>query len=156
LVGALAHSPEDLWKEHVQTSRAKLLATDSDNKTLFALLPGERPGKIYQALSKTVWRTDKSKMILPKKADAKSRLEVMYLPMVDPVAALDAYVLHAALIARSRGQQGFVFMPVITGRLIAGAFLSGNRGDKGLPPELFIDANDVIAKLSPLIPQPTS
>ena len=156
LVGGLAHSPEDLWKEHVDTEQAELLAKDGDNKTLFALLPAERSAKDYQAIAKLVWRTDKSKMILPKKADAKTPLELMYLPAVDPVTALDAYVLHAALIARSRGQQGFVFMPVLTGRVIAGAFLSGNRGDKGLPPELFIDANDVIAKLSPVIPQPTS
>lgn len=154
LVGGLAKSPDDLWSDHVATARAALLAKDGDNKDLFYLMPAERSAKTFQALSKSVWRTDKSKIILPRKAGSKSPMELMYLPMTDPAAALDAYVLHAALIARSRGQQGFVFLPIITGRLIGGAFLGGNRGDKGLPPELFIDANDVIAKLSPLIPQP--
>jgi hypothetical protein len=83
-------------------------------------------------------------------------MELMFLPLVHPVVAMDAYMLHAALITRSRGQQGFVFKPILTDKLVAASFRSGNRGDKGFPPELFIDANDVIAKLAPLFPQPTS
>ena len=154
MVGGLAKSTSELWADHVATARAAMLAKDSDNKDLFYLIPAERSAKIYQAMAKAVWRTDKSKIIIPKKAGSKSPMELMYLPLADPVAALDAYVLHAALIARSRGQQGFVFWPIITGRIIGAAFLSGNRGDKGLPPELFIDANDAIAKLSPVISQP--
>jgi hypothetical protein len=156
LIGGLAHSPDDLWKEHVETARAQLLAKDSDNKTLFYLLPGERSAKVYQALSKSVWRTDKSKIIIPRKPDSKTPMEVMYLPMVDPVAAMDGYVLHAALVSKARGKQGFVFLPILTGKIVGAAFLSGNRGEKGFPPELFLDANDVIAKLSPIIPQPSS
>ena len=155
LIGGLAKSPEDLWKEHVETVRAAMLAKDGDNKTLFALLPAEYPAKQYLAVAKDVWRTDKSKIILKTKADPeKSPMELMYLPLVSPVVAMDAYMLHAALIARSRGQQGFVFSPIITDKLIAASFRSGNRGDKGFPPELFIDAGDVIAKLSPEIPAP--
>lgn len=155
LIGGLAKSPEDLWKDHVDSTRAELLAKDKDNKTLFGLAPAERSYKLYQAVAKNVWRTDKSKIVIPTKAEkTKSRLELMYLPLTDPVVAMDAYVLHAALIARSRGQQGFVFMPVISRNIVAASFRSGNRGDKGFPVDLFVDANDVIAKLSPLIPQP--
>jgi hypothetical protein len=156
LIGGLARTPDELWKEHEDTARAELLAKDSDNKTLFYLVPGDRPAKTFQSLAKNVWRTDKSKIILPKKADSKTPMELMYLPMVDPIAAMDAYVLHAALVARSRGQRGFVFLPILTGKVVGAAFLSGNRGDKGFPADLFIDANDVIAKLSAVIPQPTS
>lgn len=156
LIGGLAKSPEELWKEHVETKRAELLAKDKDNKTLFALAPAERSSKLYQAVARNVWRTDKSKIILTSKKSepSKSRLELMYLPMTDPIVAMDAYVLHAALVARSRGHQGFVFMPIIDRRIIAGSFRTGNRGDKGFPAELFVDANDVIAKLGPVIPQP--
>ena len=155
LIGGLAKSPDDLWKDHVETVRAAMLAKDSDNKTLFALLPAEYAAKQYLSVAKDVWRTDKSKIILKTKADpAKSPMELMYLPLVSPVVAMDAYMLHAALMAHSRGQQGFVFNPIITDKLIAASFRSGNRGDKGFPPELFIDANDVIAKLSPEIPAP--
>jgi hypothetical protein len=155
LIGGLARSPEDIWKEHVETSRAALLAKDSDNKTLFRLIPAEFSIKAYQTAAKDVWRTDKSKIILKSKADpAKNPMELMFLPFVHPVVAMDAYMLHAALIARSRGQQGFVFMPILTDKLVAASFRTGNRGDRGFPPELFIDANEVIAKLSPLFPAP--
>ena len=156
LVGGLAKSPEDLWKEHVETKRAELLAKDKDNKTLFALAPAERSSKLYQAVARNVWRTDKSKIILTSKKSepSKSKLELLYLPMTDPIVAMDAYVLHAALVARSRGHQGFVFMPIISRNIVAGSFRTGNRGEKGFPAELFVDANDVVAKLGPVIPQP--
>ena len=156
LIGALAKSPDDLWTDHVESTRAALFAKDKDNKTLFAMIPAERSQKLYAAVAKNVWRTDKSKIVLPnKKADpSKNRMELMYLPMTDPVVAVDAYMLHAALVARSRGHQGFVFMPFISGRLFAGSFRTGNRGERGFPPELFLDAGEVIANLSRVIPEP--
>jgi len=155
LIGGLAKTPETLWKDHVDSTRAELLAKDKDNKTLFGLAPAERSAKLYTAVAKNVWRTDKSKIIIPTKYEkTKSKLELMLLTLTDPVVAMDAYVLHAALIAKSRGQQGFVFSPVISSRIIAASFRTGNRGDKGFPADLFIDADDVITKLSPLIPQP--
>ena len=158
LIGSLAKTPEGLWNEHVEATRAALLAKDKDNKTLFNMVPAERSQKLYAAVAKNVWRTAKSKIILTsKKSDpSKSRMELMYLPMTDPVVAMDAYVLHAALVARSRGHQGFVFTPIISGSLLAGSFRSGNRGDKGFPPELFLDAAEVIADLRRVIPEPVS
>ena len=156
LIGGLARDGEKLWSEQAETTRAALLAKDSDNKTLFALTPGLRPASGYEALSKNVWRTDKSKLVLKlKSADAsKSKMELMFLPMVDPTTAMDAYVLHAALLARSRGHQGFVFMPIVTDNLVAASFRTGDRGQKGFPEDLFVPADDVIAKLGPVIPDP--
>ena len=81
-------------------------------------------------------------------------MELMFLPMVDPTTAMDAYVLHAALLARSRGHQGFVFMPIVTDNLVAASFRTGDRGQKGFPEDLFVPADDVIAKLGPVIPDP--
>ena len=81
-------------------------------------------------------------------------MELMFLPWIDPAVALDAYVLHAALIARSRGHQGFIFTPIIGDKLLAASFRTGNSGDKGLPAALFVDAKDAIAKLEPIIPSP--
>ncbi len=111
----------------------------------------------YESLSKNVWRTDKSKLILKTKADpAKNKMEAMFLPLVDPAVAMEAYVLHAALLAKSRGQQGFVFMPVFSDKISAGLFRTGNRGEKGFPDDLFIAADDVIAKLKPVFPDPAT
>ena len=158
LIGGLAREPDSLWKAHVEENMAELLAKDSDNKTLFSMIPGERSAKAYDLVAKNVWRTDKSKIIITsKKLDpAKDRMELMFLYGVDPVVALDAYLLHAALVARSRGHQGFVFTPLLTSKLIAATFRSGNRGDKGFPPELFIDANEAIANLSTVIRDPAT
>jgi hypothetical protein len=155
LIGGLAKDGAQLWSEQAETKRAALLAKDGDNKTLFALAPGLRPAGTYEALAKNVWRTDKSKMILKTKVDpAKTKMELMFLPLADPTASMEAYVLHAALIAKSRGHDGFVFMPVLANSITGATFRTGKRGEKGFPEELFIVADDVIAKLAPIFPEP--
>ena len=80
----------------------------------------------------------------------------MFLPMVSPSVAMDGYVLHAALLAKSRGHQGLVFSPIFGDKYVSAAFRTGNRGEKGFPSGLFIDADDAIAKLSPVIPDPAA
>ena len=155
LIGGLSKESSQLWNEQAEAAKAALLAKDDDNKSLFYLIPYPRTAGAYTAQSKSVWRTDKSKLILKTKADpTKSRMELMFLPMVDPLVAMDAYVLHAALTARARGHEGFIFQPVISDKLIAASFRTGKKGDKGLPAELFIDASDAIAKLEPIFPSP--
>jgi hypothetical protein len=155
LIGGLARDASQLWKEKAEASKAEALAKDSNNKTLFGLVPGVRNTSGYYAVSKSVWRTDKSRIILKTKSDpAKNKMELLYLPMVDPAIAMDAYVLHAALVAKSRGHQGFVFSPIVTDNIIAASFRSGNRGQKGFADDLFVDADDVIGKLGQLIPSP--
>ena len=155
LIGGLTRDSVQLWNEQAEASRAAMLAKDSDNKSLFALVPAARTAAAYASLSKNVWRTDKSKIVLKSKIDfTKSKMELMYLPYADASLAMEAYVLHAALIARSRGHEGFVFMPVLTDKIIAASFRTGNRGQKGFAPDLFISADDAIAKLSSVIPAP--
>lgn len=155
LIGGLAREPGDIWKAKVEEKRAELLAKDSDNKSLFYLVPAASAARDYEAQSKNVWRTDKSRIILKTKAgETKSKMDLMFLPLVAPAVAMDAYVLHAALIAQSRGHEGFVFQPIIADKIVAGSFRSGNRGQPGFSPDLFIDAREAIAKLSPLIPSP--
>lgn len=157
LIGGLARDSAQLWKEHSDAGRAALLAKDGDNRTLFALLPGMRSASGYESLSKNAWRTDKSRLILkPKSAPSTSKMELMYLPFIDPIMAMDAYLLHAALVARSRGHGGFVFSPVLSEKIAGAAFRTGNRGDKGFPDDLFIEASDVIAKLGPILPSPAT
>ena len=157
LIGGLARDSEQLWNEHEQAGRAALIAKDDDNKTLFALAPAMRGSSGYESLSKQAWKTEKSKLILKLKAQAsKSKMETMFLPLADPIVAMEAYVLHAALIAKSRGHQGFVFTPLLSGNIAAGAFRTGNRGDKGFPGDLFISADDAIADLTQVFPSPAT
>jgi hypothetical protein len=155
MIGGLSRDSGDIWKAKVEEKRAALLAKDSDNKTLFYMIPSTAAARDYEAQSKAVWRTDKSKLILKTKpGETKSKMELMYLPFTAPTVAMDAYVLHAALVAQSRGHEGFVFQPIIADRIVAGSFRTGNRGQAGFSPDLFIDAKDAIAKLSPIIPSP--
>ncbi len=156
LIGGLSRTPEQLWTDREATLRAATLGKDSDNKTLFWLIPRLRPAAEYEALSKRVWRTDKSNILItPSKPRTDgNKLETLFLYGTDAQIAMEAYTLHAALLARARGHQGFVIVPIITDKLVAAAFMSGNRGDPGMPDALFNDTATVIADLSTIIPDP--
>lgn len=158
LIGGLAKDSDALWKDRSDAKLAERLAKDDDNKTLFDLAPGAMPGSAFEAMSKQVWRTDKSKMLLKPSERAKttSKMETLFLFGVSPAVAVDAYALHAALLARSRGHAGFVMTPILADTYSGAAIRTGSRGEPGLPEDLFLDAGDVIAKLSPIIPDPAA
>jgi hypothetical protein len=158
LIGGLSRDVDQMWKERADAKIAERVAKDKDNKTLFALIPRLEPASSYEAVSKNVWRTDKSNILLKsKKPDTStSKLETLFLYGTDPITALEAYTLHAALLARARGHQGFVIMPLFTRDLLAAFIMTGNRGAPGLPDVLFNDAEEVIADMSPIIPDPVA
>jgi len=156
LIGGLAHDPDAMWKDRLDTQRAEILGRDSDNKTLFGLIPGWVQRGTYEGLSKQVWQVDKSKLLLKRKAgDDSSKRETLFLFGQPTSVTLQAYMLHGALLAQSRGQQGFVMMPVFTKEIVAAWIITGNRGDPGLDDAVFNSADDVVAKLSPIIPSPS-
>ncbi len=156
LIGGLSHTPEQLWADREATLRAATFGKDSDNKTLFWLIPRQHSAGEYEAIAKRVWRTEKSNILLaPSKPRTDgSKLETLFIYGINAEVAMEAYTLHAALLARARGQQGFVILPIITDDVVAAAFMSGNKGDPGLPDVLFNDSATVIADLSPIIPDP--
>jgi hypothetical protein len=158
LIGALALAPEALIRDRIDTRRAAVLAKDDDNKTLFFLIPSVDSPSLYEGLSKQVWRTDRSSMILPKADPAKSKMkmETLFLYGQDIEATLQAYMLHAALLAKARGHEGFVILPIITEKVIAASFVTGAKGEPGLPAPFFNKAEDVIATLSDVIPDPAT
>ncbi len=81
-------------------------------------------------------------------------LERMFIYGVDLRAMLPAYSLHAALLAKSRGHQGFAMTPIVGQDIVLATFITGNKGDPGLKAPLFNDADAVIVQLSPVIPSP--
>lgn len=158
LIGGLAQGPDGLWKARADEQLAQALARDADNRTLFAMFPATlKPGD-FEAVAKNTWKVDKSPWILkPKKPDPEpTGYETMFSYGTSPLVMTQAYALHAALIARSRGHQGFVMVPVITTGIFAMRLKTGNAGDPGLPAPLFNDADTVIAALSPIIPDPVT
>ncbi len=156
MIGGLSRDPEALWKERLETRRAEALAKDTDNATLFRLIPSVDSAAAYRGLSKQVWRTDKSKLVIELKDDSKSKLKMerMFHYGADFDALFPAYALHAALLAKSRGHQGFAMLPMFADRVAYAAFITGNKGDPGLSEPMFADAEEVIAALSPVIPSP--
>ena len=158
LIGGLAKDADQMWKERSEARIAERIAKDKDNKTLFNLIPRLVPASSYEAVSKDAWRAEKSNFLLKVKKTPTdtSKLETLFRYGIDPVTALEAYTLHAALLAKTRGQQGFVIMPVFTREILAAWIMTGNSGDPGLPAALFNNADEVIADLSPIIPDPVA
>lgn len=152
--GQLAMPAAALWQERADTARAELLVKDSDNKTLFALIRPYLSASAFESQSKAVWRTDKSKIFLKPSADkVADGSKIAFLYGVVSNVGFDAMMLHAALDARAQGKKGFTYMP-ITGNYLAALVRAGDPGDALMPDALFLDADAVIAALSPLIPDP--
>ncbi len=154
LTGALAKSGDQLWSERGEELRAQLVAKDDDGMALYGLIPGELSGSALRAVSKIVWDTDKSRMIFKSKSDNDSSYELMFNVSTNGIHGMDAYLLHAALMAQSRGHQGFIFDPVVAKGIVGASFRTGNRGTSGMPDSVFIEAAPVIAALRPVIPSP--
>lgn len=154
--GQLAKPATELWSDRAAAKRAELLAKDDDNKTLFFLIEPYVSGSSFEAQSRQVWRTDKSKIFLkltPGKGDPDAKLALVHGAAAD--VAFDAMLLHAALDAKAQGKQGFTFLPIID-NYVAGIVHAGNSGDASMPPSLFLTAEEVIAALSPAIPDPVT
>lgn len=158
LIGGLAPTPAVLWKTRADEAMAKSLAQDSDNKTLFAMFPAAVKSGAYEAVAKGAWKVDKSPWLLkPKKPNTEmAGWDTLFSYGGSPMVMGQAYMLHAALLARSRGHRGFVVLPVIAQSVFAAQVKTGNPNDPGLGEPIFNDAETVIADLSPLIPDPAA
>ena len=93
---------------------------------------------------------DKSKF-LQKKSDDRPG-ETLTMIGGNGVPAGEGFLLHAALLAKSRGKSGFAILPIrfstITGRVLI-AEPDGKR-----PADAFIKADEVIQTLGPRFPKP--
>lgn len=150
--GQLAMSADALWEERAESTRAELLAKDSDNKSLYALIKPYVLASAFEAQSKAAWRTDKSKIFLKPREELHGS-KIAFVHGVTADVAFDTMMLHAALDAKAQGKKGFTFTPIVD-KYLAGVVRAGNPGDPEMPDTLFIDANEVIAALSPAIPDP--
>lgn len=155
-IGPLALPADAQWEERAASSRAELLAKDSDNKTLFSLIKPYVSAGAFEAQSRSVWQTDKSKIFIKRKTsenDDGSKIAFIYGGATD--AAYDAMLLHAALDAKARGQKDFTFSPILqnyTAAIVRPATLP----DGNTLSSLAFDPDAVIAALSPVIPDPVT
>ncbi len=154
-IGLLALTPDQMWEERETSVMAQLLAKDADNKTLFYMPNSGMTGGGWETYSKKVWNTEKKSKIL---RDPNEKNGIMVAGLYDLygqfLAQTDALLLHSALVAKSKGHTAFYFNPVFKEGYSLAQVRFGKAGDPGLPAELVLNPDDVIAQLEAVIPRP--
>lgn len=152
LTGALARSPADIRAEGLAIEAAALAEPEDETKTLFgALRPYVKNG--HAAYTRAVWNTGKSRYLIKKTDKAKYNGELMFIYGAYGQAGGEAMLLHAALLARYRGYDGFMMGPVRS-KLDNSLVLFGDAGGPGMVDGMVLNADEVIRALSPEMPEP--
>lgn len=155
-IGALAKTDVEMWEERKESKLAELLAKDADNKSLFYMINGPSRAAAWEGYSKQVWNVKKkSKMLLEpseKNGIIIGGLGDLYGSMF---AKFDALLLHTALTAKEKGHSHFYFNPMISKEGYSYALIRfGKAGDPGIPEDVALTPDPVIAELEVLIPPP--
>lgn len=151
LIGPLAMTPEALWTRRRESELASMIEKDKDNRTLWRHLRDAPTIASYRAISREVWRMDRSRLLGRPNLEGWQDLRMPYQGGV--LAGLDGMILHAALQARHQGKPGFVLLTSPSNPTFA-LVRFGAPGDRGISEGRFIDAAAAIAELEPLIPSP--
>ncbi|NBC37086.1 hypothetical protein GTZ99_11010 [Novosphingobium sp. FSY-8] len=155
LFGALGKSGDELRQDMRRRAMARMLQTDSNNRTLYTNILPYAQIDAYEKLSRPVWNTDKSRYIAEKPV-RNSKFYFMSFP-ADPTIPVfvrpDALMLHAALLAKAKGFKGFQWGKSNDVEGVA-LVMFGNAGDADMPAAMYIDADAVIAELRQIIPSP--
>lgn len=149
LAGALERDPETLKADAV-AAQQKTLTDDNATKALYSAIRPLLDNGDYAGLAKNMRQIDKSKF-LQKKTDDRPG-ETLVMTGGNGVPAGEGFLLHAALLAKSRGKTSFAILPIrfstITGRVLI------QEPDGKLPQDAFIKADEVIQALGPRFPKP--
>ncbi|MBS0409281.1 MAG: hypothetical protein JSR86_05155 [Proteobacteria bacterium] len=157
LKGALARDPVEMRKaDFAATAAAAVGQPDAQDKLLYGSIRPYIGTGDYRALSGGVWKTDKSRYLWKrtgKETYQGEAISFIGVPTSSLVVVSEAALMHAALIAQSRGKAAFVLAPART-RLDFILVIFGDPGDAGFPAAAAFDAKTVIADLSPIMPKP--
>ena len=106
---------------------------------------------LYKTWDHGVWKTDRSPYMARKTGKETVKGDFLFIGPSNGPPAGEALIMHAALLARARGEPGFVIFP--RRQYANGAWVRfGRAGDPGLPQVAWIDAAEVIAALSDRFP----
>jgi hypothetical protein len=151
LTGLLALTPDQMWAERIERTKAAMLERDKNNKTLFTYILPLAKAESYESLSKSVWRTEKSR-IMAAEPSAKTKDWSMSI-YGDATTQPDALLLHAALQAKARGSKTFNFIILADAPSSASARFAVGDTEKVVD-GLALDTEAVIAELRQIIPPP--
>ena len=153
LTGALAMEPDAIRKTSFDVRYAAMTEGKNATGLLWAAIRNPITAGAYSGLARNTWRIEKSKYLTTSKNVDLRGWEAIIVTNGYGVPAGEALLLHAALIAKSRGKAGFMIAPARK-RLDVALVKFGNPGDAGLPADLLIDAQAVTDALAPVIPPP--
>ncbi|NMN07410.1 MULTISPECIES: hypothetical protein [unclassified Novosphingobium] len=150
-IGMLAETRLQRENRRRERMLAALAERDKNNRTLFSYILPYASVSAFEAQSKQVWNTQKSKMAIVPKEPRPNGL-VAYFNDGAPLTQPDALLLHAALTAKAQGKMFNIF---INGQKPSIAWVRlGSRGDGHTTEALLIDPDPVIAELGQVIPSP--
>lgn len=155
LTGALAQTPEQIVAAWRAERRTNALAGKGPGNFLFGRRQPYFGPEIFARYSRDVWRMERSRIIdFPQDQEGPYRVYAAR-QLGGGTPSGYALLLHAALLARNQGQNAFSLHPS-RGDLTQLSVRFGNRGGEGMIDSLTFDADQVIADLAPVIPQPVS
>ena len=154
LTGVLAQDPA-VMRTAALANLAKSFTTDKAAVSrLYGSLGYEMKTGVLASAGGSAWKVGaKPRYLLRKDAGDTTPYETVDVAPLAGLESGEALLLHAALIAKTRGKQGFVLMP-IRKVLVWSRILFVNPGEGGTPTDCFLDADQVIADLSPTMPNP--
>lgn len=163
LTGALAADPAATRANALVSNAGAITEANNADTALFAIIRPPMTEATYRDWAGDAWDT-KASPFLHKKVPGDEYLgELMVAPRSTPrfmtapralsVAAGDALLLYAAVLAQSRGQKSFELLPARAD--FEAIFMKfGNPGDPGMVAATSFDAATVVSDLSAEFPQP--
>jgi hypothetical protein len=158
--GLLARAPAEV-RDETFTNYANRLRNPERLRGLYAWAAYQALDSDYRGDARRAWQlSPRPAFLVRNNATAGwpegSRFEALSATAnaTGSLADGEALLLHAALIARSRGLTGFA---VVLGRTHTTEMRLrfGNIGEPGFPAQATLDAGQVIAALAPHVPEPT-
>ncbi|HXS05369.1 MAG TPA: hypothetical protein VN723_01160 [Rhizomicrobium sp.] len=163
LTGLLATDPATLRADAIAASAGAITEASGADAALYNLIRPPLTMEIYRDWSGDVWDTKSSVFLHQKTAKENYVGELLVMPFGRPrlfsgprtitVAAGDALLMHAALLAQSRNQKSFELFP--SRKEFQATFVKlGNPGEPGMVAAVSYDAATVISDLSGEFPEP--
>ena len=152
--GALASDGATVRAEARRRAVAAMTSTGDPTKAepwLWSAIRGYLTDDFYKSWDHGVWKTDKSPFLAKKTGKQTVAGDFLFVGPSNGPPAGEALLMHAALLARARGEPGFVIFP--RRQYANGAWVRfGKSGDPGLPSVAWQDASEVISALSDRFP----
>lgn len=145
---------DEFLQDQLERSRTLVTDTGEGSRDRWSLFRQPTEPKVFKKFARNTWRADKSKYFAKEPAENWNGTLVNVSRNGDGIAGAYALYLHAALVAKERGKEHFMVLPNQRA-LFAHYVRLGDPGDTDIVTPLLFNAEEVIADLSPYIPQPT-